>query len=155
MICLVWPKIYMFFESRFKQRCWERRVGAGEEEWTFFSIQVSNIQEVFPDCNTFKGGKPDSAAFSQILRWSWNRHPSGPSKFNSHLQTLLWGMWYARMPGPPGRSAPSFAPSSGCWRVRSPPMCLSKESATLGKTQSMADIELILCFILQALDWVN
>lgn len=78
MICLVWRKIYMFFESRFKQRCWEQRVGAGEEEWTFFSIQVSNIQEVFPDCNNFKGGKPNAAAFSQILRWSWTPHPSAP-----------------------------------------------------------------------------
>lgn len=130
-------------------------MGVGEEEWTFFSIQVSNIQEVFPDCNTFKGVNPTRLHFPRSWDEAGIGTPQAPANTTAIYKLCSEG---CDMPGwlVPQEEVLPVSPQVldvEEWDLH-PCVCL-KNQRLLEKTQSKADIEFILCFILQALDWVN
>lgn len=76
VICLVWPKIYMFFETRFKQRCWERGVGVGKCNGHFLLFKFLTFKEVFRGCGAFKGDKQIQFSFPRYWDVARINHPT-------------------------------------------------------------------------------
>lgn len=137
MICLVWAKIYMFFETRFEQRHWEQS-GGGEREWTFFLFKFITFKEVFPVWNTFKGDRTYlvfSLGYWDLVRIS---PYSTPAHTAAICKLLFWWerMSYVRMTSHLG-TAPlrkmdaNITLGSGFWRVSYLLMNMSKELAIL------------------------